>query len=74
MLGALGGTFFSVAQVGGVLEVASAASPHRWFLRGLADLAGGEVSAVLPSVAAMTVFAVVTGGVAAWRFRKVVQP
>ncbi|NGY66531.1 ABC transporter permease, partial [Lentzea sp. NEAU-D13] len=74
VLGALGGTFFPVAQAGGVLEVLSFATPHRWFLRGLADLAGGEVTAVLPSVAAMTVFAAVTCTVAVSLFRKAVQP
>ena len=73
VLGALGGTFFPVAQAGGVLEALSFATPHRWFLRGLADLAGGEVTAVLPSVAAMTVFAAVTCTVAVSLFRKAVQ-
>ncbi|MGW6442636.1 ABC transporter permease [Lentzea sp. NPDC055074] len=74
VLGALGGAFFPVAQAGRVLEVLSLVTPHRWFLRGLADLAGGGVAAVLPSVAAMTAFAAVTGALALLLFRKVVRP
>ncbi|MCS7484753.1 ABC transporter permease [Umezawaea endophytica] len=63
-LGALGGAFFPVAQVGGPLAVISLVSPHRWFLRGLADLAGGDVRAVLPSAGALTAFALVGFGTA----------
>ncbi|MCP2250449.1 ABC transporter permease [Lentzea aerocolonigenes] len=74
VLGALGGAFFPVTQAGGVLEKLSLLAPHRWFLRGLADLAGGGVAAVLPSVAAMTAFAAVTGAIALLLFRKVVRP
>ncbi|MET8762961.1 ABC transporter permease [Lentzea sp. NPDC004782] len=74
VLGALGGAFFPVSQAGGLLEKLSLLAPHRWFLRGLADLAGGGVTAVLPSVAAMTLFAAVTGAVALLLFRKVVRP
>jgi ABC-2 type transport system permease protein len=74
VLGSLGGAFFPVSQAGGVLETLSLLAPHHWFLRGLADLAGGEVAAVLPSVAAMTLFAAVTGAAALLLFRKVVRP
>ncbi|MGW4213574.1 ABC transporter permease [Lentzea sp. NPDC004789] len=74
VLGALGGAFFPVTQAGGLLEKLSLLAPHRWFLRGLADLAGGGVAAVLPSMAAMAVFAAVTGAVALLLFRKVVRP
>jgi ABC-2 type transport system permease protein len=73
VLGSLGGAFFPVSQAGGFLEVLSLIAPHRWFLRGLADLAGGEVTAVLPSVAAMTVFAALTCTAAALLFRKAVH-
>jgi ABC-2 type transport system permease protein len=72
VLGSLGGAFFPVAQAGGLLETLSLVAPHRWFLRGLADLAGGDVAAVLPSVAAMTAFAAVTCTAALLLFRKVV--
>ncbi|GLY49832.1 hypothetical protein Lesp01_34880 [Lentzea sp. NBRC 102530] len=72
VLGALGGAFFPVAQAGGLLEQLSPIAPHHWFLRGLADLAGG--GSVLPAAAAMTAFAVVTGSIALVLFRKVVRP
>lgn len=69
----LGGTFFSVAQTGGVLQALSLATPHAWFLRGLNDLAAGDVSAVYEPVAALLLFGLVTGGVA-WPFmRKAVE-
>jgi ABC-2 type transport system permease protein len=75
LLGLLGGAFFPLSQAGGAAAVASLASPHAWFLRGLGDLAGGggPVS-VLPAVAAMLLFAVVTLGLAASRLRMVVRP
>lgn len=71
-LGSLGGTFFPVAQVGGALAVAANFSPHQWFLRGLADLSAGDVGAVLPSVAALGGFAVVTIGASLLMTRKAV--
>ena len=71
-LGSLGGTFFPVAQVGGPLAVAASFSPHQWFLRGLAELSAGDVGAVLPSVAALGGFAVVTVGGALLMTRKAV--
>ncbi|CAL9502950.1 Linearmycin resistance permease protein LnrM [Actinosynnema sp. ALI-1.44] len=73
-LGALGGTFFPVAQVGGVLAAASYVSPHRWFLRGLSELASGEVVAVLPAVGALCAFAAVGLGLALSMTRKAVRP
>jgi ABC-2 type transport system permease protein len=74
-LGLLGGAFFPISQVGGVAAALSRLTPHAWFLRGLADLAGGGgVSAALPSAAALLVFAVVAGTVAALRVGKAVQP
>jgi ABC-2 type transport system permease protein len=75
VLGALGGAFFPVYQVGGGLAAVSYLTPHRWFLQGLADLAGGGGAGVVwPAVAAMTGFAVVTGGVAVLRIPKLVRP
>lgn len=73
-LGALGGTFFPVAQTGGVLDAVSNLSPHRWFLRGLADLTGGGVAAALPSVAVLTGFALLTVGTALALTRTAVKP
>ena len=69
VLAFLGGTFFSVAQLGGWLERASLITPHAWFLRGLGDLQAGDVSAVYPAVGAMLLFGVVTGA-AAWPFMR----
>lgn len=56
VLGALGGSFFPVAADGALATVALI-SPHRWFLRGLAELAGGAgATAALPAALALTVF------------------
>jgi ABC-2 type transport system permease protein len=67
LLAFLGGTFFAVAQVGGLMETLSLFTPHAWFLRGLGDLQGGELADILPSVGALLAFGLVTGGVA-WFF------
>lgn len=73
ILGMLGGSFFPVAQVGGPIAALSVITPHHWFLRGLADLAGGDgVSVVLAPVTAMVVFAVVTVGISLFRLRRIV--
>jgi ABC-2 type transport system permease protein len=75
LLGLLGGAFFPMAQVGGLVTMASLVTPHAWFLRGLGELAGGGgVASVLPAAGAMAVFAATTLGVALLRLRKVVQP
>ncbi len=74
VFGLLGGTFFPVDQVGGVLSKVSLIAPHAWFLRGLGDLAGGEVAAIWPSVGALLTFGVVTSA-GAWVFlKKAVTP
>ena len=58
ILGMLGGTFFPVAQAGGVVAAASLATPQAWFLRGVEDLAAGDgVGAVAGPVFAMLAFA-----------------
>ncbi|MBY8850974.1 ABC transporter permease [Saccharothrix sp. MB29] len=72
-LGALGGTFIPIAQVGGPLAAVSLASPHRWFLAGLADLAADGVTGVWPSVTALLVFALVGFGVAGALTRRAVR-
>lgn len=75
LLGLLGGAFFPMAQVGGLISAASLATPHAWFLRGLGELAGGGgIRSVLPAAGAMTLFAAATLGIALLRLRKVVQP
>ncbi|GAB4247749.1 MAG: hypothetical protein Kow00129_08360 [Thermoleophilia bacterium] len=67
VMGLLGGTFFPVAQVGGLLSLLSLATPHAWFIRGLGDLAGAGLSAIWPSVGALLAFGLVTGA-GSWVF------
>ena len=65
VLGMLGGSFFPVAQAGGLLAALSLATPQAWFMRGLENLTGGAgVSAVLGPAAAILGFAAITGGLA----------
>ena len=47
VLGMLGGTFFPVAQAGGLLAALSLATPQAWFLRGIENLAGGASAAAV---------------------------
>lgn len=72
-LGLLGGSFFPIQQSGALLATLSLATPHAWFLRGLADLSGGVVD-VLPAVAALLAIGLATGTVAVLRIDKVVAP
>lgn len=65
-LGMLGGTFFPVAGGNAVVEALSLATPHAWFLRGIgAQSAGDGLAAIVPAVAALALFTVVVGLVAA---------
>jgi len=67
VLGMLGGTFFPIGQEGGVLSTLTELTPHHWFLRGLANVAGGGgLAEALPAVGWLLVMAVVLGSVAAW--------
>ncbi len=73
VLAFLGGTFFSISQAGGFIASLSLFTPHAWFLRGLGDLQGGDVSSVLPAVLVLLAFGFVTGAIA-WPFlRRAVQ-
>jgi linearmycin/streptolysin S transport system permease protein len=73
VFGMLGGTFFPVAQAGGLLAALSLGTPQAWFLRGLDDLTGGAgAHAVLGPVAAILAFAVVTGSLAFMRIGRLV--
>ena len=75
VLAMLGGSFFSVAQAGGVIAALSLLTPHAWFLRGLGDLSGGAgPGAVLGPAAAILAFAAVTGGIALTRMGRLVEP
>jgi ABC-2 type transport system permease protein len=74
-LGLLGGAFFPIQQSGSFMATASLVTPHAWFLRGLGSLVGeGGVPDVMPAVAALLCFALVTGAVAAARIGRVVAP
>jgi ABC-2 type transport system permease protein len=64
VLAFLGGTFFTISQVGGFLEQLSLLTPHAWFLRGLGDLQGGDVGAVWPAFFALLGFAFITMAIA----------
>ncbi|MCH8986035.1 MAG: ABC transporter permease [Acidobacteria bacterium] len=74
VLGLLGGSLFPVSQGPVILSKISLATPHAWFLRGLADLAGGDgPSAAVPAFLALLAFAFITGGLASIRIRKMVR-
>lgn len=74
VLGMVGGTFFPLPGDAAVLRVASSASPHAWFLRGLGDLVGeGRWTAVLPATGAILAFGVVGLVLAALRRRREVR-
>jgi ABC-2 type transport system permease protein len=73
-LGMLGGIFFPTPLGDGVLAHLALLTPHRWFMIGLGDLAGGGgAEVVLPSVAALLTFGLVTAAVAGVRLRKSVM-
>jgi ABC-2 type transport system permease protein len=64
-LGLLGGAFFDITRSASWLAVIANLTPHRWFLRGLEDLAGGGTAVdVLPSIAALLAFSAVAATVA----------
>ena len=64
-LGMLGGVFFPIGQGDDLLSKLTFLTPHAWFMRGLGDLAGDAPwTAALPSVGALLVFTLVTGGLA----------
>ena len=74
VLGMVGGSFFPVAQAGGLIEQLSLLTPHAWFLRALGDLrGGGGVEDILPAIGAILVFVAVTGVMALLRQGRLVQ-
>jgi ABC-2 type transport system permease protein len=75
VLAMLGGSFFPIAQAGGLIAKLSLITPHAWFLRGLGDLAaGGGAGAVFPAALYVALFGLVTGGLAMFRVGKVLTP
>jgi len=75
ILGMLGGSFFPVAQAGGVVSLLSKMTPHAWFLSGLQDLSSGEAlsSIIEPSIVLLAI-AAACGGLALTRVRKLIEP
>ena len=74
VLGFAGGSFFPVAEAGGLIEKLSLLTPHAWFLRALGDLrGGGGVADILPAIGAILAFVAVTGVIALLRRRRLVQ-
>jgi ABC-2 type transport system permease protein len=71
VLGLFGGTFFPISQAS-FLGTLTLLAPQAWMMRGFQDLAsGGSAADILPSLGALALFALVTGGIAAARARKV---
>jgi ABC-2 type transport system permease protein len=74
VLGLLGGAFFPIGQDGGILAQITALTPHYWFSRGLANLAGGQpASEAFGAVAWLLVIAGVTSAMAAVLTRRQVS-
>jgi len=73
VLGLFGGTFFPVSLAPGILSRLTFIAPQAWFMRGLSDLRGGSLSAVWVPVLAMLAFAVVAGGIAMTRLRRMTE-
>jgi ABC-2 type transport system permease protein len=70
VLGLFGGTFFPISQAS-FLSTASLVAPQAWMMRGFQDLAaGGGIAEVLPALAALMAFVVVTGGIGVARARR----
>ncbi|GGS69677.1 ABC transporter permease [Nonomuraea spiralis] len=68
LLAVLGGVLVPIQQTGGVLATLSLVTPHRWFMRGLADLHGANAPVVpVGPVLALLGFAAVTLGPALLR-------
>ncbi|MGA9762469.1 MAG: ABC transporter permease [Gaiellaceae bacterium] len=75
VLGMLGGSFFPVAQAGGVLATLSKGTPHAWFLSGLQDLSsGGALSVIVEPSLVLLGIAALCGAVALVRVRKLIEP
>ncbi len=68
----LGGNFFPIHQTPELMQRLSLITPNGWALRGFTDLVYDDatLTAVLPNVAAVTAFAVVCGGIAFVRARR----
>ena len=75
VLGMLGGSFFPVAQAGGVLATLSKLTPHAWFLSGLQDLSsGGALGVIVEPALVLLAIAGGCGAVALVRIRRLIEP
>ncbi|WP_344470220.1 ABC transporter permease [Nonomuraea monospora] len=75
LLGVLGGVFIPIQQMGGAFEWLSMATPHRWFIQGLADLNGSDAPVLAPvPTLALLAFAAVTTGAALLRAGRMLRP
>ncbi len=75
ILGMLGGSFFPIAQAGGVISVLSRMTPHAWFLSGLQDLSSGEaLSSIFEPSIVLLAIAAACGGLSLLRVRKLIEP
>lgn len=72
LLGMFGGSFAPLAQLGG-LAVVSYATPHRWFLQGVSDLAAAGPTAVVTPVAVLLGLAAATLGLTGLRAGRLVR-
>ncbi len=72
-LALLGGSFFPIFQMPAVMRTLSYLTPNGWALRGYTDIAydGATLADLGPHLAAITAFAVVTGGLGMWRARRI---
>jgi ABC-2 type transport system permease protein len=73
VLGMLGGTFFPVSLAPGVLSTLTLFTPQAWFLRGLGDLRSGSFDVVWTPVLTMLGMAVVAGGIALTRLKRLAE-
>ncbi len=71
-LGMLGGVFFPANLGDGLFARLAYISPHRWFVTGLSELAGGDTQDILLHAAALVAVGVVAVLVAAPRLKKAV--
>ncbi len=72
-LAIFGGSFFPVSQAGSAVQFLSKFTPHAWFIRGLGDLASGEIAAVVPSALVLVAIGVASSALAVVVVRKVVD-
>lgn len=74
IFGMLGGTFFPVTRVSGVLSFVSRITPHFWLMEGLQHTsAGDDASQILPQAGAVLLFAVVLLGLGLIGARRLVR-